>query len=462
MPSKPLICFYGDDFTGSTDALAQFHRFGLRGRLFFRLPTEPNVRAAARELDVVGVAGISRSLPTERMDPEVRPALEWFAELGSPLVQYKICSTFDSSPTRGSFGRAIAIGRDIFGAKPVPILAAQPEFGRYTVFGNHFARAGAVFRLDRHPTMSRHPSTPMREADLRAHLAQQTDLPIELMDIVTLSAPSRRTLHTFRQLVGTNPGAIVIDALENKHLTRAAELIWPGETAPPVFALGSGGLSYGVGDYLHRTEQSSELRSSSIAPVDRVLVVSGSCAPQTAAQIRHAVSSGWRALRLPVGQLINPLSRQATAEDAQAQALSALVAGHSLIVYTALGPDDASLGETRTLMEKYELTSEGFAKIVGHAFGRLMQRAVEDAGVRRLLVAGGDTSGYTMHGLDAYAIEIESNFVVAGALCRLCSTNPNVEGVQIMLKGGQVGGEDLFEAVRMGGVARQPGEGRTR
>ncbi len=149
-------------------------------------------------------------------------------------------------------------------------------------------------------------------------------------------------------------------------------------------------------------------------------------------------------------------------EDAQAQALSALVAGHSLIVYTALGPDDASLGETRTLMKRYELTSEGFAKIVGHAFGRLMQRAVEDAGVRRLLVAGGDTSGYTMHGLDAYAIEIESNFVVAGALCRLCSTNPNVEGVQIMLKGGQVGGEDLFEAVRMGGVARQPGERRTR
>jgi uncharacterized protein YgbK (DUF1537 family) len=154
-----------------------------------------------------------------------------------------------------------------------------------------------------------------------------------------------------------------MDALENKHLTRAAELIWPGETAPPVFALGSGGLSYGVGDYLHRTEQSSELRSSSIAPVDRVLVVSGSCAPQTAAQIRHAVSSGWRALRLPVGQLINPLSRQATAEDAQAQALSALVAGHSLIVYTALGPDDASLGETRTLMERYELTSEGSRRL---------------------------------------------------------------------------------------------------
>src|SRR3546814_8091875 len=76
------------------------------------------------------------------------------------------------------------IGARQFGGV-VPIVVGAPHLGRYVVFGNLFAVAGGdeVFRIDRHPTMARHPVTPMHEADLRRHLAAQTDMPIALVPI---------------------------------------------------------------------------------------------------------------------------------------------------------------------------------------------------------------------------------------------------------------------------------------
>ena len=67
-----------------------------------------------------------------------------------------------------------------------------PPLRRYTVFGNHFAAAGdEMFRLDRHPTMSRHPVTPMHEADLRVHLSRQTQANIGLMSLPELAGDER-------------------------------------------------------------------------------------------------------------------------------------------------------------------------------------------------------------------------------------------------------------------------------
>ena len=85
----------------------------------------------------------------------------------------------NAHPAVGSLGTVIELAREAYGSQPVPLLFAQPDFGRYTVFGHHFARDGdRVWRLDRQPTMSRHPVTPMGESDLAVHLGRQTRLPI--------------------------------------------------------------------------------------------------------------------------------------------------------------------------------------------------------------------------------------------------------------------------------------------
>ena len=183
------LAFYGDDFTGASDNAAQYARHGLRTLLFFSNPDANVLQKAAQSYDVIGVAGTARSLPSEAMADELLPVLENFHQLGVNFIQYKCCSTFDSSASIGSLGEAIRLMRTVWPESFVPILSATPEFGRYTLFGHHYARAGdQVYRLDRHPVMSRHPVTPMHESDLAKILTEQGFEPQQLIDLRQLDA----------------------------------------------------------------------------------------------------------------------------------------------------------------------------------------------------------------------------------------------------------------------------------
>ena len=161
--TPPLIAFYGDDFTGSTDALESLARQGVPTVLFTDPPT-PDDLARHAGLQAFGVAGRTRAMPPAEMEAALRPALAVLRQCRPRFVHYKTCSTFDSSPTVGSIGRAIDVGMDELGVSHVPVFVAAPDLGRYCAFGNLFARSGTdpdVYRLDRHPSMSRHPVTPM-------------------------------------------------------------------------------------------------------------------------------------------------------------------------------------------------------------------------------------------------------------------------------------------------------------
>jgi hypothetical protein len=120
-----LLSFVGDDFTGSTDAMEALTRAGLRTVLFLRPPTSDDLQAFPG-VRAVGVAGASRALPTEQMEAHLRPLFESLRALGTPLVHYKVCSTFDSSPTVGSIGRAIEIGQSVFDSPWVPLVVGAP------------------------------------------------------------------------------------------------------------------------------------------------------------------------------------------------------------------------------------------------------------------------------------------------------------------------------------------------
>ena len=103
------------------------------------------------------------------------------------ICHYKVARRFDSSPTIGSIGRAMDIGQNVFSQAKTSLIVGAPQLKRYTAFGNLFAAyQGVVYRIDRHPVMSRHPVTPMREADIRTHLARQTDKKIGLVDLTAL------------------------------------------------------------------------------------------------------------------------------------------------------------------------------------------------------------------------------------------------------------------------------------
>lgn len=412
------IAFYGDDVTGSVDVLLQFERLGRTGRLFVGTPDAAALARAGAECDVVGIAGVARSLPTERLATEVEPALRALAHLDPAIVQYKACSTADSSPTVGSLGRVIEIGRDVFGAAPVPLLFAQPDFGRYTVFGHHFAAEhGAVHRLDRQPTMSAHPATPMDESDLAVHLSRQTTLPIGSLPFLTYTSGDAIAAG----VRANGAAAIVLDAVDDAHLAViGAGLRELADERHPLFVVGSGGLSraiahgWGEGGAVDPGPRAAE------PAVRPVLVVSGSLSPQTRRQVDAAARAGWHVQDLPL--------EVEAAPAAAAEAVAMLRSGRSVVL--ASRPSD--------------LPAEDALLAVATAAASLVLSAARAGATSRVIVCGGDTSGRVVRLLGVSSLAIAANPMGNVVLLRARADDPALDGLELVLKGGQVGADDLF------------------
>lgn len=433
---RPVISFYGDDFTGSTDALAQYHRAGLDGVLLVTPDDEVLARLANRDTAVVGVAGVSRSLAGAELHEEVATALDWLRGLDARVVQYKLCSTFDSSGTVGNLASVVQLGQEAFGRSPVPVMPAQPEFGRFTVFGHHFAReGGAVYRLDRHPTMSRHPSTPMRESDLRVELSDQGEVTVAGLSLEDLRAAPSVVTERFLGLPATEFDAVVIDAVTNDDVVAVGRLLWEQSQTAPLFAMGSGGMSFGVAQHLAAEGIASGGRvEPAVGAVDRVLAVSGSLAPQTRRQVEQAVSQGWIRIPLDLRELLDA----ETALHERQRALEELVAGFRRargVVLDTLAPLDGQ-----------QLPSGDIARLLGSELGRIVHGALEQLDLPRVIICGGDTSGHTVRSLGVDALTVEARLGVAVTMCRAWSTgNPSVDHLDVILKGGQAGDDDLFD-----------------
>ncbi|MEV5069747.1 four-carbon acid sugar kinase family protein [Microbacterium sp. LMI12-1-1.1] len=410
--SRARVAFYGDDFTGSVDALLQFARRGWTGRLFTGLPDAATLRRAADEVDVIGVAGISRSLAPADMDDELRPVFAAFADLEPQLVQYKACSTADSAPHVGSLGRVVELAREAFGDRAVPMLFAQPDFGRYTLFGQHFAaERGTVYRLDRQPTMSQHPSTPMTEADLAVHVGRQTELPIGWVPLVDFDDLAAR-------LQDATEAGLVLDALTDEHLVTIGEAL--GALPAPVFAIGSGGLSHGVAA---AAPGDAPALPTSTAAQGLVLVVSGSRSAQTRRQADAAAAAGWLVRPLPLDG--------AVPATVASEVFEALRAGRG-VVLTSDDADTATSGARPVL----EAIAEAAASVIS--------TVARDGAARRVIVCGGDTSSRVTRLLGVESLSIAANPWGNVVLLSADAEDPAIDGLELLLKGGQVGADSLF------------------
>lgn len=412
------VGFYGDDFTGSVDALLQLRRAGLSGVLATSVEAADQLAA---DHPVVGIAGVARSLPTAAMADEVLPPLTWLLGRGAPVVQYKACSTADSSPQVGSLGRVVELVRPLVGEAAVPALFAQPDFGRYTFFGHHFARDGdRVYRLDRQPTMANHPVTPSRESDLVRHLAAQTHLPVGGIDWTRY----RDAGILAAELTAATEAIVVCDGFTQQHLDlvggAVAQLAAPdgraGAVRPPVVALGAGGLSLGLGRALGGS--AGPLPTTAAAAAGPCLVLAGSRSARTWEQVRAAARAGWRAVDL-------------SEPGAVAAAYDALRSGADTVVYSS-SPGGAELAVADVVAALVEV---GRACLTGRT---------------RLVVAGGDTSGAVLRGLGVVALAVQSAPWGNVVLCRLRAPGTAYDGADVVLKGGQMGHVDLFEDVRLG------------
>jgi len=418
-----LYAYYGDDFTGSTDVLESLAEGGVPAVLLLRPPT-PELLVRFPGVRAVGLAGDSRSQTPEWMDANLPAAFAALDALGPRLVHYKTCSTFDSGPAVGSIGRAMEIGARTFGG-PVPILVGAPHLGRYVAFANLFAEAGGtVYRIDRHPTMARHPVTPMREADLRRHLAGQTDMPIGQVAFDLLRNGDGGAV--FDAEVADGKGAVLFDGLTPADLLAAGRVL--DARTDVRFAVGSSGVTRALLAAWHeRGIASTPAVLPAAVAVDRLLVISGSCSPVTATQIERAEARGWTTI---------PVDVAAIDEAALAgRAVTALQRGENAVLHSAMGP----LAEG----------AQASGAVLGAALGRIVGAIVARTGVARVLFAGGDTSSHAVQQLGLDALTWQAPLERGAPLCR--GHGGPADGIELILKGGQMGGPDFFERVRRGG-----------
>jgi uncharacterized protein YgbK (DUF1537 family) len=440
---SPLLAFYGDDFTGSTDALEQLSLAGIRAALFIEPPTTKQL-ARFKNLQAIGVAGMTRSMPPAALEHELKPALKKLKALGARHVHYKVCSTFDSSAKIGSIGRAIDVAAEIFRAPFVPVLAAAPSLGRFTIFGTHFARygigtRGAIYRLDRHPSISRHPVTPMTEADLRVHLSRQTKKKIALFDILKLSLPESPARAELKQLLAEKSEIIVFDALAPGHLEVVGRLMeHHATTKRPLFSVGSSGIETALAAIWSKKRFSK----TQVGPAKQILAGSGSCSPVTEKQIASALKGGFVEVALDA-KVLTSKKRGEEIQRATEAVLRFLKAGRSVIVHTTRGGADKRVAST---------LKHDTGEILGTAVGDVLRRALDQVKVQRLCIAGGDTSSFAARALGIEAVEMIAPLTPGAPLCRAFASDSPADGLEIVFKGGQVGGENYFDIVKTGKV----------
>lgn len=426
------LAYYADDFTGATDALERLQLGGVRTTLFLQTPYAEQL-AARPGLEAVGVAGATRSLGADDLEREVAFPLDALKRLGAPHVHYKVCSTFDSSPSVGSIGRVIEIADKLYRAPFVPVLVGTPALGRWCVFGNLFASMGIgaetpAYRLDRHPSMSRHPVTPADESDLTRHLARQTGLPISLFDVRKLDQSLTDATHALRQLLETErPRIVLFDSLTEAHLAAVSALVAPyARSASPVFWVGSSAVESALTSHWNAKGQiAPHAPQQAFSPDGPTLAFAGSRSPVTAEQVENAQARGARVFHMTVADVLNSKDKPPQLAD---QVSAVLAAGQSVIVGTTAGEDDEQLPPAA----------------LGRCFGRLARQVVSKQRPGLLLIAGGDTSSHTATALPIESLDYAHPWTPGAPVCRITSAVDAFDGLLVAFKGGQVGRPELL------------------
>lgn len=427
------LTWYGDDFTGASDTLATLSAAGLRALLFPRAPTAPEIERAG-PLDALGIAGTARALAPDEQAAELAPVARCFEALNAPLTLYKCCSTFDSAPQVGNLVRGARALRHAGHQPWLPIVGGQPGLGRFCAFGELYATAGAggeVHRIDRHPTMSRHPVTPMHEADLRRHLALQGLAHATLIDLRLLDGASDGALDAaLRARLQASAEAVLFDTTREEHLARIGRLLWQAACVQPLLALGASSVAQALIAHW-RTQGHASAAPPSVVPADGpVFLMVGSLSPVTAAQVREG-AHGYARVALPAHAMV----QEAGTVEVLAQRCAALLAeGHSVLAQTADTPG-----------------AEAAAADTAQACAQLLKRVLALAPqARRVGVAGGDTSSFALRALNPWALRWAGSLAPGVPLLSLLADDPSLEGREIMLKGGQMGPPDVFQRLLHG------------
>jgi len=409
-----LLGAIGDDFTGSTDLASMLVRGGMRTVQVIGVPEGP-----APDADAVVVALKSRTIAPEQAVEQSLGALNWLRSAGCRQFFFKYCSTFDSSD-RGNIGPVADALMDALGARFTIACPAFPENGR-TVYRGHLF-VGDVLLSE--SGMKDHPLTPMRDANLVRVLQRQSRRKVGLVPEDAVRRGTGAIEERFAALERDGVGMAIVDAVSDADLHAIGHAC-----AGLPLVTGGSGVAVGLPENFRREGLLAHADHAAELPGIEGLsaVLSGSCSAATNGQVVE-----W--LRSRPGFRIDPL-RLAEGNDLAGEALAwarERIAAGPVLVYATSAPEEVARVQAR-------LGADRAGQLVEACLARVARGLVE-RGVRRLVVAGGETSGAVVSALGVRALRIGRQIDPGVPWTASVGGAP----LALALKSGNFGSQDFF------------------
>jgi uncharacterized protein YgbK (DUF1537 family) len=422
--TRPLLGCIADDFTGATDLANNLVRSGMRTVQTIGVPTDHQTINA----DAIVVALKSRTIPAKEAIAQSLQAYQWLKAQGVEQIYFKYCSTFDSTP-EGNIGPVTEALMDAIHGKAQGFTIVCPAFpeNNRTIFKGHLF-VGDVLLSD--SGMRNHPLTPMIDANLVRVMQSQTHRKVGLVEQSSVAAGPDAIRARFKTLQDEGVGVAVIDAISNQDLLHMGQAL----AGMPLVTAGSG-VAIGLPqNWKTRGALAANAKADTLpAATGYQAVVSGSCSVATNAQVLH-----WRQNDKPAFA-IDPLA-VASGTDVITQALqwaTPLLSQGPVLIYATAEPE-----AVKAIQSQLGIAQAG--ELVEHALSSIAKGLVQ-AGVRQLVVAGGETSGAVVQTLEVERMVIGPQIDPGVPWTSVTSPVCNGDTVHVTLKSGNFGTNDFFE-----------------
>jgi uncharacterized protein YgbK (DUF1537 family) len=412
-----LLGAIADDLTGATDLALMLSREGMRT---IQTIGVPEAGLDLSDADAVVVALKSRTNPASEAVAMSLEALSFLQAAGAKQILFKYCSTFDSLP-EGNIGPVTEALMQALGTDLTIVCPAFPANGR-TIYKGHLFVGDQL--LSDSP-MRNHPLTPMTDSSLVRLMAGQSQLKVGLVTRETVAKGAAAVTQAFEVARGKGEKALVVDALTDGDLRVIGEA-----AAGLTLITGGSGIALGLPENFRRAGllRSAGDQVAFAAPAGRSMILAGSCSEATRGQIRTAIEAGVPALKLDPIEIAEGRFR---VEEALSWALGQ--SAQPPLIYSSAEPEEVKAAQAALGRERAGSLIEHF--LAETALG------LRAAGIRRLIVAGGETSGAVVGALapDALFIGPEIDPGVPWTL-----TLGQAAPMALALKSGNFGAPDFF------------------
>lgn len=410
-----LLGCIADDFTGATDLANTLTRRGMRTLQTIGIP-----RGRLPAANAVVIALKSRTIDAAEAVEQSLAACRWLMQHGSQQIYFKYCSTFDSTD-RGNIGPVAEALLKELGDSLTVACPAYPENGRTVYLGHLFA--GRELLSD--SSMRNHPLTPMRDANLVRVLARQTKLKVGLVPYATVKKGTPAIVSALAKLRRNGFGFAIVDAIEDADLEKLGVAC-----AGMALVTGGSGAALGLpGNFRRQGVLADRAPVVELPEVGGPLaVLSGSCSQTTLAQTAELART-CPALKLDPGRVAD--DAEAAVAEAVDWALERTGKGPVLIHAGAPANEVAAVQAQFGRERAGAMIEEAMASIA---------KALVAAGVHRLVLAGGETSGAVVKALGIEALEIGPQ-IEPGVPATISTGTPRLA---LVLKSGNFGGPGFF------------------